>query len=369
VPKSVEVISVCAQEEWNASILNAKAVYDDGYYAFYVDVACYGREAADLHLNMSIKGANPTSNQDPGQKIEIALEVPCMNGELKQVVFINKATFMKNNEGMMEDGTGSMELEYLPGYNGVVYYKSNPSILYYLMENDAKNVKDNEAVSSYKDVHLYLTELDNFAEDNSFNIFGGQKEIIRIQYYSPTPNSFFNAVILSLKSNYSDRWNIEYKQVKVGEDPELQGYDFYVFEHNMPDMMPRDGVVLLVNPNIAPAGSDISLGPEMSYSAEPYPTLKGNGTSEILTDVMPSAITVSKYVRITSYNKAYEEVMNLNGDPMLLVRNDPGLRAAVIPFSLHYSNLPLLNSFPFLMSNLFNYFIPPTVIGNSFEVY
>jgi hypothetical protein len=61
--------------------------------------------------------------------------------------------------------------------------------------------------------------------------------------------------------------------------------------------------------------------------------------------------------------------MNLNGDPMLLVRNDPGLRAAVIPFSLHYSNLPLLNSFPFLMSNLFNYFIPPTVIGNSFEVY
>jgi hypothetical protein len=240
VPKSVEVISVCAQEEWNASILNAKAVYDDGYYAFYVDVACYGREAADLHLNMSIKGANPTSAQDPGQKIEIALEVPCMNWELKQVVFINKATFMKNNEGMMEDCTCSIELEYLPGYNGVVYYKSNPSILYYLMENDAKNVKDNEAVSSYKDVHLYLTELDNFAEDNSFNIFGGQKEIIRIQYYSPTPNSFFNAVILSLKSNYSDRWNIEYKQVKVGEDPELQGYDFYVFEHNMPDMMPRD---------------------------------------------------------------------------------------------------------------------------------
>lgn len=369
VPKSVEIVSVCAEEEWNASILNAKAVRSDSYYTFYVDVACYGREEAELHLNFSVKGANSTNNLDPGQKIEIQLEVPCVNGEVKQIVFMNKALFWENNESLMEEGADSMELIYLPGYSAVVYYSNNPSIIYYLMENEAKNIKDNEAVSTFQEVHLYLTETDNFAEDNSFNIFGGKKDTIRIQYFSPRPNSFFNAVLLSLKNNYSDRWNIEYKQVKVEEEPELQGFDFYVFEHEMPETLPRDGVILLVNPNRAPAGADFSIGGEISFSAEPYPTLKAESSSNLLEDVVPNAITVSKYYRITQYNKAYENLMSLNGDPMLLVRNDPGLRAAVIPFSLHYSNLPLLNSFPFLISNLFNYFIPTTVSGNSFEVY
>ena len=41
---------------------------------------------------------------------------------------------------------------------------------------------------------------------------------------------------------------------------------------------------------------------------------------------------------------------------------------AVMSFSLHYSSLALLPEFPLLIRNMLNYFLPPTVVGNSFEV-
>ena len=36
-------------------------------------------------------------------------------------------------------------------------------------------------------------------------------------------------------------------------------------------------------------------------------------------------------------------------------------------FSLHYSNLALLMDFPLMMRNLFEYYFPSTIDGNSFE--
>ena len=59
-------------------------------------------------------------------------------------------------------------------------------------------------------------------------------------------------------------------------------------------------------------------------------------------------------------------LLSYAGDPLLLVRNDEDAQVAVMCFSLHYSNLPLRRTSP-MMRNLFEYFFPSTVDGNSFE--
>ena len=37
--------------------------------------------------------------------------------------------------------------------------------------------------------------------------------------------------------------------------PALEGYDFYIFEHSMPEKLPADGVILLVDPLGTPSGA------------------------------------------------------------------------------------------------------------------
>ena len=60
-------------------------------------------------------------------------------------------------------------------------------------------------------------------------------------------------------------------------------------------------------------------------------------------------------------------LLSYAGDPLLLVRNDGDAQVAVMCFSLHYSNLALLMDFPLMMRNLFEYYFPSTIDGNSFE--
>ena len=162
------------------------------------------------------------------------LDVPYVPGVTKRVVFINEDLYDEEN---------SMDSD---------------EILYYPMGKD-------ECVSSYQDVHIYLNEEDNFAEDNSFNIFGGQKEVIRVQYFSTSPNIFFSSVMMNLQSLLADKWAIEFVEVKVGKEPEMKGFDFYIFEHAVPSTMPRDGVVLLADPTAVPSGAGFRLGGEINY--------------------------------------------------------------------------------------------------------
>ena len=342
VPKEVEVMRVVNEEvEWNAAILGAEAVRDQNYYAFYIDVACYGYREGDpvVELNVNVNGANAENSSSAGVDLVFTLDVPYVPGVTKRVVFINEDLYDEEN---------SMDSD---------------EILYYPMGKD-------ECVSSYQDVHIYLNEEDNFAEDNSFNIFGGQKEVIRVQYFSTSPNIFFSSVMMNLQSLLADKWAIEFVEVKVGKEPEMKGFDFYIFEHAVPSTMPRDGVVLLADPTAVPSGAGFRLGGEINYWTQSV-ELKEEAEHVVLEDVETQNITVSKYTRISSYDTAYEKLMSVKStsDPALLVRNDPSLRVAIMPFSVHYSNIAILKEFPILMYNIFNYFIPETVERNSFEVY
>ena len=201
------------------------------------------------------------------------------------------------------------------------------------------------------------------------------KERIRIQYCSSGqdplsgeqlgPNVFFQEVLAVLKKNYEAKWDLDITEVKRGQAPALEGFDFYIFEHSMPEKLPTDGVILLVDPLGSPSGAGFRVEKVVDMSKKSV-YLGQEETHPILNNIEATNITVSRYLKV-SYEPEYTMLLSYAGDPMLLVRNDEDAQVAVMCFSLHYSNLALLMDFPLMMRNLFEYFFPSTVDGNSFE--
>lgn len=330
VPAAVTVTNVSFGEEWNAAILDAYAVIEENYYTFMVEVACYGR-TDEVEVNVEVSGANAYDRDDQGQVYSYRALIECPEGTTQTIIFRNQGS------GIEDYGTENVTIYPI------------------------------DALYSYQIVNISIGEGDSFKEDDNFYIYGGQKEVLRIQYASSVPNNFFNAAFLVLQGIYADRWEIVFDEVKVGQEAALEGYDLYVFEHKMPESLPTDGVVFLVDPDGEPSGSGLRIGDTYDFRGMQAP-LTAETSHEILNGVVVDDITVSRYVKIPSYEAGYEELLTCDGSPVLLVRNEEATKVAVLSFSLHYSNLGVLPEFPLLIRNLLNYFLPSTVRGNAFEV-
>ncbi len=341
VPAGVKVKNDVAQEgEWNMAILNATAELEDIYYTFYVDVACYGRNTK-VDVEVQIQGANAQDSTDKGSKIKLVAEgVGCYGDATKRIVFID-ADYFQGDETETDD------------------------VVYVLIEN-----KD-EKVFAYQSIYVSITnalsnEKDSFRTDNSFNIYNGQKEVVKIQYASSMTNNFVPAALNVLRGTYQDRWDIQITEVKQGSAYETEGFNFYVFEHSMPKKMPTDGVVLLIDPLSTPEGSGFRAEAIYDYENNRIPLSQGE-THAILNNIDTESITVTRFVE-TTYDDTYKHLMYCDGHPVLTVKNDSDAKVVVMGFSLHYSNLAVLMDFPLLINNIFNYFYPPTVEKDSFSV-
>lgn len=162
-----------------------------------------------------------------------------------------------------------------------------------------------------------------------------------------------------------DKWDIEYTQLDPGEEAALEGFDLYIFEHEMPETMPTDGAVLLVNPDEGPKGSDIVVGDIVSVKVNS--SLASGVEHELMKYVDSNRITIARYKEILSAT-GYEELAYYNGKPVILAKEDGGEKVVVWAFDLHYSNLIAIPDFSFMMYNLFTHFIPQTMSDSSYEI-
>ena len=74
--------------EWNAAILKASAIMDQNYYAFYVDVACYGRDE-EIAIRIDVHGANAMDKNDMGQSVTLEHSVDVTGDMPQRVIFMN----------------------------------------------------------------------------------------------------------------------------------------------------------------------------------------------------------------------------------------------------------------------------------------
>lgn len=340
VPTGVQVENVSQEGEWNMAILSASAELEENYYAFYVDVACYGRNTK-VNVELQVQDANAQDSMDKGTKIRLVAEdVECNDDQTKRIVFINADNF-QGSETESDD------------------------VVYVLIEN-----KDQQ-VFAYQSIHISIenalsNEKDSFLEDNGFSIYNGQKEVVKIQYASSLPNPWVPNALSVLKQYYMDRWDLQITEVKKGGEFATEGFNFYIFEHSMPEKLPTDGVVLLLDPLSNPSGVGFRAEKIHNYGNQNINLVQGE-THEILNNIDVDAITVSSFVEAT-YDDTYKALMYCDGRPVLTVKNDEDAKIAVMAFSLHYSNLAILPEFPLLINNIFNHFYPSTVSKDAFEV-
>jgi len=331
-----------SEDEWNAAILDVTVALEENWYIFEVEVASYNRDMAGLTgltVYIEVYGANADGGR--GETIKDNRIVTCID---------NKPTTVKF---------------------------------------------DDLGIFSYESAWIHIDESDSFSYDNNFYVFGGTKRTIKALYISVYPqghpqagqsghNSFLYGALLGLQDVLGPWWNIEITMPRPREEPELIGFDFYIFEHSMPEVLPRDGIVLLVNPNFAPDGSGLEFGEKIPGRAEDIGVddffVLSYGApgplNRIIKSINPSKITVSQYTKVVSYDGyqplmvygEYDEHNRDKYDPLFLVKDEGNMKVAVLSFNLNFSKLPMLLEFPALMLNLFDYFLPPTLQDYIFDV-
>lgn len=310
---SFNVVDVSADDDWNAAVLNVTPVLNENVYSFSVEVGCFG-VSKSVTVSCEIFGVNgSTSGTRTAQK-----ELYFSDNNAQQTVTFASADF---------SGGG-------------------------------------ESISSYTEMYVHIDEEDSFQRDNWFNVYGGTRPVLKVQYSSSSANNFYGGVLRTARTYYNNVWDIQIDQV-LPENAKTEGYDLYIFEHTMPEVTPADGVVIFSNPDKAPEGSGFNvLGVN---EVDPDSTL-ASGTSSPITQYMdPTRIKVAQYSTIENTG-GYDELFYYNGVPVLLAKNQPDAKIVILAINLNKSTFSVVVDFSIMMFNIFDYYLPATLTGHSFEV-
>ena len=316
------VVNVSSEEDWNAAVLDCVPTLSEANtYSFLTTIGCYGKSKA-IAVTCELYGVN--------KKTDTSGTVTSPGSTLRatKTEYFSSAEPTKTLEFTIEDFAFA------------------------------------EQIVSYEYLFVHIDEADGFDKDNTFNLYGGEKPILRVQYASSRTNNFFSGVLRVMQQMQKENFNIWVSTVSP-ENAKTSGFDLYIFEHTMPEEMPVDGVVLLVDPDKAPFGSGLDFGDSVSIDSS---STLASGTAHPLTaNINPDRITVAKYRRV-SEAEGYENLMYYHGDPILMVKNERNIKAVVLTLDLNHSSLGIVLDFPTLMYNMFSYFFPTTLTGNAFEV-
>ena len=305
----VTLVDVTENGEWNAAILNCEALVEENYYTFKVSVAAYNRDT-DLIVHCDVKGANG------GGTVRMELPVRCNGDETKTVSFVTQNA--------------------------------------------------QTAVHEFESVHIYVSENDSFTSDNDFYVYGGKKPELKIFYYTPNAKIFFAGQIMTARQTLSERWSIEYTEINKPTDTAelpVTGYDLYIYEDEVPDIMPEDGIVMLVNMDRVPDGLPVILGSEVNGNFN-----LSYGETHVLTNrITAENMYLSRYRKIINF-EGFTPLLYCAGDPVLLISEEEGQKVVLMPFSVNFSDTSMLVDFPILLYNIFEYFLPSTLTRHAFDV-
>jgi Ca-activated chloride channel homolog len=135
-------------------------------------------------------------------------------------------------------------------------------------------------------------------------------------------------------------------------------YDLTVFDGYVPPLLPP-GALFFVNP---PGGSYIfgKSGPQIAVSH----ISAGSDSQNVLNEVDLSSIHALHFSHQLTPASGMQAVIVTPETPLLITGEGGNRRIAALSFDLHDSDLPLQPSFPVLVYNLVNWFLPPPVPGS-----
>jgi len=224
---------------------------------------------------------------------------------------------------------------------------------------------------------------DSFEYDNSFVLYRAGRRNVRVQLVGIAPHTHFLNLMLHAENVHvslaSRLWAGDETPTSIDDFGfSMTGYDIYIFVDFMPHTMPTDGAVWLINPNIAPLGSNLVLGPE--FMVDRYTPLSAGPQSATFRQLMhgqtltenidASNITASRYRQIIA-SPGFETIMTVNDHPALLARRGDADNFSTTVFSFGFQNSNISLRFlelSVLINNLINFSVTETLSQHLFEV-
>jgi len=182
VPEEITLVNVSEVGEWNGAILNAEARYEENFYTIYVDVACYGDVDQEVNVVVDVYNINVADNDAKGENVTFEKSVRCIGGETTRLVFLNSEFYEENQE---------------------IYEAAYGENIYVI---DPTKTSSDRKIFAYQSMHISLQNgmgeslNDSLLEDNTFEVYGGMKQVLKVQYASAVPNSFWPAALRQIKN-------------------------------------------------------------------------------------------------------------------------------------------------------------------------
>lgn len=350
VPDRITVYDMSIEDDWNIAILDAYTSYDDGYYNFFVDVACYGRNFEDLRLVLDVNGVNGDGEEGAKQN-EILRPVGKIDLQQDTVYTI---AFRHNP---LPDGQNPPENMIIVDQTTKIYSYENIHVTI-LSDGSSESLE-------YREIYYD----DSFYEDNDFYIYGGVKTPLKVQEVSSYSSPFMNQVLLTMKKHYEENWDITIDTYMFQQAAKTEGYDLYIYEHSaMPEDLPSDGIVLVMSPKTTLSGSGVQVRGQNNLNVPGGVSPKKEMDHPLLKNINPEHILLNAYTSVTYDETRYDCLMSIMGQPLMLIANDDQMKVVYLCFDIHHSNFPITIDFPLFFYNFFEYFYPATVEKDAFEV-
>lgn len=190
-----------------------------------------------------------------------------------------------------------------------------------------------------------LTE-DILEGDNSYNLAisaGSSKKALLISngnLFLEKAVSLINGVDLYKKS--------------VDEIEGLSGYDIYIFDGCMPQQLPTDGQLWILDP---PADNGFI---ETKATSDVTDIEVNSDLFSKHAEKMDFSINEAKVATVPSWG---EKIISGDNGTLVVAGEQNGQKICVFSFDLHKSNLPLKKEFPIIVYNIINYFVPDSTAG------
>lgn len=192
---------------------------------------------------------------------------------------------------------------------------------------------------------------DGLDEDNTFCCFGpidGGGKILLVG-----SKTFYWQHALEAFGIYTVNW----------EDPvsskTVNGYDIYIYDGYIPEILPEDGAVWLVNPPQVPDGIELRLGDRVrGASLSVAHGVENERMLRLTQSISAGDISVLQLTETTDVGM-FTPLLMCGELPALLVgESDKGAPVFVMNFDVHHSNLPLLSDFLILIGHMLDYSLP-----------
>lgn len=153
--------------------------------------------------------------------------------------------------------------------------------------------------------------------------------------------------------------NIDLYETTPDKYSDTGTYDLTIFDSYLPPTLPK-GDLFVINPPVGvhpfgTSGQDISVSRIRAV----------NDPANLLNDVDLSSIHVLRQSRQLKPATWAQTIISTPETPLLIAGENNNQRIAVLGFDLHNSDFPLQPTFPVLIYNLTNWFLPPPVPGDA----